>query len=541
MPAITFERFDGGLDVSRSPSVAGANQLRVLKNAYVTTGRTLRKRPGLRKLGTLKAGTVGLAAGGHAVYGDARLWVFGDDSQGNAHPGVSGVTVTTQPLPPNDAYPIAWPTRIRSAVDFNGYLYVVAEWGQNLTRHCWIGGTTRKWTPQTVYAAGDTVIPTTPNGYRYRALVGGTSGGNEPSWPRGNWAPTVVDGGVTWEAHEWDVEDPNCPHTPSIAKGASKVWAADGDVVRFSATGNPGDWTTANDAGFLPTGMHTSGDADALAVGTFRNYLVVLGSDWMQLWVVDPDPAKHAIQQQLAGLGTRFPRSVVEVAGDLYFLSDLGVRSATLNTVTGMANHLDVGSPVDKLIRQDVAAWDAMNYYPPGWEPVAAFWPAAGQYWLAMDQNVWVYTFSPTAKVAGWSQFTLPFKVDAMVPFQGKLYIRSGDDLYVVDETAYDDGGVAIPVEIALPYMDAKSPGVLKQWLGIDAVLEGTGQVSCAFDPRDTSRETQAITMTGNTRPGEMQALEVCSTEISPIVRHQAAEAFELQALTLYFENLGPV
>ena len=41
MPAITFERFDGGLDVRQLASSVDANRLRTLKNAYVTTGRTV--------------------------------------------------------------------------------------------------------------------------------------------------------------------------------------------------------------------------------------------------------------------------------------------------------------------------------------------------------------------------------------------------------------------------------------------------------------------------------------------------------------------
>ena len=41
MPAITFDRFDGGLDVRQLASSADANRLRTLQNAYVTTGPVL--------------------------------------------------------------------------------------------------------------------------------------------------------------------------------------------------------------------------------------------------------------------------------------------------------------------------------------------------------------------------------------------------------------------------------------------------------------------------------------------------------------------
>ena len=70
MPAITFDRFDGGLDVRQLASSADANRLRTLKNAYVTTGRTIRKRPGLRKVADLPTGCKGLFSGLDA------LWTF---------------------------------------------------------------------------------------------------------------------------------------------------------------------------------------------------------------------------------------------------------------------------------------------------------------------------------------------------------------------------------------------------------------------------------------------------------------------------------
>lgn len=59
------------------------------------------------------------------------------------------------------------------------------------------------WVAATSYAVGDSVIPTTPNGYRYTVTsVSGTnpytSDASEPTWPTtiGN---TVVDNELTWE------------------------------------------------------------------------------------------------------------------------------------------------------------------------------------------------------------------------------------------------------------------------------------------------------------------------------------------------------
>lgn len=59
-----------------------------------------------------------------------------------------------------------------------------------------------QWAADTAYSAGDTVKPTSENGYIYKATVGGTSDSSEPTFPT-TIGDTVVDNGVTWEC--WSV------------------------------------------------------------------------------------------------------------------------------------------------------------------------------------------------------------------------------------------------------------------------------------------------------------------------------------------------
>ena len=529
MPAITFDRFDAGLDLSKSPSTEGANQLRKLTNAYVTTARSLRKRPGLRKVADLEPGTVGLVAGSGVLH-----TFYGQGSVSHANP-LFQANLVPHPAGGKDI------ARIHAATVFNGYLYVVAEYDNGDVYHSYLDDP-GAWAASTAYNAGDFRRPTTPNGYRYEVVTAGTSGASEPAWPTTVGA-TVTDGGVTWKCVAHEIRDSNCQHSKSIAKSAQKIWAVDGEVVRFTATGDPRDWTTAQDAGFLPTGLQTTAEPNAVAVGTFRQYLAVLGASWLQIWQVDPDPARHALFSQIQGIGTEWPRSVSELAGDVYFLSRLGFRSVTLSTLTGNVNDVDVGSAIDPSVREHIRS---------GLEPHAIYWPGAGQYICAMRDasagtaprtRMWVYSFSRTAKVSGWSYYELPEGIDVtdMAVLDGQLYLRAEDAVYVLDDSAYTDDGREIPVEIALPYLDFKAPGVLKQLVGIDAVVDGTAKVAVGWDAREESRQTQPVQLAGNTRPGDMMPLEICATEVSPVVTHQADEAFELYALTLYFETLGPV
>ena len=62
MPSITFNRWDLGIDLRKGAVVSDANRLRDCKNAFITTGMAVQKRPGVVKVATLEPGTKGLFA-----------------------------------------------------------------------------------------------------------------------------------------------------------------------------------------------------------------------------------------------------------------------------------------------------------------------------------------------------------------------------------------------------------------------------------------------------------------------------------------------
>ena len=216
MPAITFDRFDGGLDVRQLASSADANRLRMLKNAYVTTGRTIRKRPGLKRLGSLNSGSFGLFGGVDA------LWTFsafgGDHAQ---FPQIKNSRIR-EPYGKNMV-------RLIHAEVFNGFVYAVVECEDGSIEHHYLDG-------------------------KYDTLI----------------------------------QDTNCPHSRSLIKKAGKLFAIKNDVVRFSATGNARDWSTPDDAGFLPVALQQSVNNKPVALGEYQGNLVVFFEDSAQIWQVEP-------------------------------------------------------------------------------------------------------------------------------------------------------------------------------------------------------------------------------------------------------------
>jgi len=143
------------------------------------------------------------------------------------------------------------------------------------------------------------------------------SGAVEPVWPTSPGA-LIADNTIQWECVSQEIKDPNCPRTKVIAVAASKIFAVAGDVVRFCSTVNPLDWTSANDAGYLATGLHQYGNNEALVLGIYRGNLCVWSSSTFQMWQVDPDPANMALLDQMEGIGSTHPNAAQPVGEELF-------------------------------------------------------------------------------------------------------------------------------------------------------------------------------------------------------------------------------
>lgn len=187
------------------------------------------------------------------------------------------------------------------------------------------------------------------------------SGASEPVWP--TTVPTsVLDAStfadangvnvvtsISWVANSRQITDVKCPDTVGIALGASHVFAIDKDIVDFSAAVDPTDWSSTNNAGYLPTGLNTYGDNPAAVLALYRANLMAFNAGGYQMYQIDPDPANMALLDAQP-IGSVFTRAAQSVSNDLIFLTEVGVRN--LATVGATAN-MQIGSsgqPVDPLV-----------------------------------------------------------------------------------------------------------------------------------------------------------------------------------------------
>ncbi len=525
MPSITYDKFDVGLDRSKGPSVAAANMLRELKNAYITTGKVVKKRQGLTLVGTLEAGTVGLVSGGGKLntFTEGTVVVHSDSTfQCNrvAHPDTSQVI-----------------KKIWYGTMFSGYLYIAVEYLDGSVWHSYLNAdevySDKAWSLDD-YVSG---VANDDFGLRWKCTTAGTSTG-EPVWTNAVGDTVAAGGGTIFTAEAKYIQDVNCPHGKSASKQASRIHAIGDEVVRFcGAAGGPRDWTTSSDAGFIPTGLKAEGSVDAKALGQYQERLVVFFTDGTQVWDVDETPSNNAFYKQLPGLGCRYPQGPKQLGDNILFPAKSGIRSITQVEYTTNLEEIDVGTPIDSIVKPLLT--DAL-------EPIGEYFSGAGQYWILWDAGdgttlCFAYTYSKRKKVYAWAEYSFPFVVDHLTVHDGYMHLRSGDNVYKVDETdtVFTDDGVEYEMRMEMPFLDCKKPGSEKSFKSMDVTVNGTVNVAFRFDPNDTSLITTSVEVSGDSRNKATIPVEITSASIAPVFTDTSGNILQIDAITLHYDLLG--
>jgi hypothetical protein len=156
MRAVVLSTQKGGISRLREKGGASPETLMMLRNAYVTTAKTIKQRPGFPVDLDLTPGTVGLASF------EGRFYVFASTFVAHADPRVETIVLKHPTLPALEL------VKVHFSQPFLGRFYVAAEFSNGDVKHYWVTNAP-EWSANTVYGYQQQIVPTTPNGFVYVA------------------------------------------------------------------------------------------------------------------------------------------------------------------------------------------------------------------------------------------------------------------------------------------------------------------------------------------------------------------------------------
>lgn len=355
------------------------------------------------------------------------------------------------------------------------------------------------------------------------------SGAVEPTWPLDVGASTL-DNTISWRATSRRITDEKCPNTKTVVIGASKIFAGDDDIIRFSATINPLDWSTPNDAGYLPFGLQEYGSNPVAAMGLYRSNLVAFNSEGFQMWQIDQDPASMAFLDAVP-VGSTYPRAVQPFANDLGFVNPIGVRNISIAGASTNLQADGIGEPIDPLVTAELLT---------GTSPIGLFWPARGQYWVFFGAQAFVMTVNASKKKS-WSRYVFPSVVDDWTLQGNDLYLRSGVKVWKVDDTVTRDDVGGTPTDftgvIWWPFLDFDSLGDQKDIEAIDLVANAPGGVtiSLGWNQLNRTQRTAEFAMTPDTLTGTPAPFPMSAPSIDLRLTFAADQKWEWLAANIYY------
>jgi hypothetical protein len=319
----------------------------------------------------------------------------------------------------------------------------------------------------------------------------------------------------------------------------SKLYAVGDKYLRFSAVDNAFLWeastdsndTTRTGAGYINVSLQEGGSSVLRGVEIYYDKLALMSELSTQIWSVVSDPKQNALGQVLRQTGTKAPWSVQQYgSGDILYLASSGIRSLKARNLSNSAAVSDIGSPIDDLIRA-IPEFDRTMCR-------SVLEPIVGRVWFAFRRHIAVLSYFPGPDITAWCMYTTDFNIDYIVACGDRLFLRSGDDLYLfggVDGNTYDN----TPVEIRLPFHDGSKPGHMKQYQAIDATVWGQWDIKVAYNYDMPDAEEHVATVSNPTWMHGRHELTGYSSHMSLRFYNNTAEKAQIANSAIHYMMAG--
>lgn len=318
----------------------------------------------------------------------------------------------------------------------------------------------------------------------------------------------------------------------------TKVYSTSGPNLHFSGVSQPTKWTTDTaGAGFIDFSAQASGLEHLYAVAEYQQYVAIFAERVTKIQYVDPDPALNKSVQILRNTGTASPRSVTQFGdNDIFYLDESGVRSLRARDASNAASTSDVGVAIDSIITDKLAS------LLPGerQKVIGLIEPRDGRFWLIIKDTIYVFSFFSGAKISAWSTYEPGFAIDDAGVFQRRVYVRSGNSIYVYGGLGTSPAHDETVAEAWLPYLDASKPTTLKKMEGIDAAVTGLWEVSVGMEPTDLDAADVIGRMFETTYRRGRVPVNGESTHFNPRFKSVGQGPHKLASVVVQFAGGGP-
>lgn len=328
-------------------------------------------------------------------------------------------------------------------------------------------------------------------------------------------------------------------------KYGEKMYSTGDFELWFSAINSPGNWyfppqdydINGNILPGLPAGSGNidmsiqNGPVEFLTGGAeFNGEMAVFSRRAIRLWDMDANPTLNKFNRTISNTGTIAPKSICPYGGlDLFYLDTVGIRSLQLRAITGQPMAADIGVAIDSNVRDFLKTLDDNQIA----TACSCIDPVDGRYLLALQNQIFVFSYFPGSKVSAWTVYDLTDEIGAtgvitdMVVINQQLYIRAGDTIYLyggTNGTTYPNAGEIIGT-VQLPFLSGNTPGTMKDYLGYDMGGSGQWDVSMCVNPGNEKEVVQIGRFTqstyGNTdntvqHPAAMVALNLVCNQAGP-------------------------
>ena len=289
---------------------------------------------------------------------------------------------------------------------------------------------------------------------------------------------------------------PASPFATFLRTAQTKVYGVAGPVLHFSAVADATKFNSGTGFGFIDMSTQATGSEQLTSIAQYQQLLAIFAARTIQLEFVDPDPALNRLSQTLNNTGTVAPRSVIQFGdNDVFYLDASGIRSLRARESINVAFSSDTGNPIDDLIVAKLSSLSDADKA----KAVAVIEPRDGRLWMAMRDEIFVFSYFTGSKISAWSTYKPGFVVDDMVVFNRRVYLRSGDSIYVYGGVGETFDYTQVEAEAWLPYLDANAPTRSKMFTGIDAAVRGTWELRVGLDPTDADASDKVATVTETT------------------------------------------